>query len=382
MMDECVVDDFANRLKFEFEDNGGDGDDMDEDQDWFVNDKRDTERSPSPTKSDKAQDRPDSSGGGGTGSASASPLKAKDTSASSMSSPKATGGAAPPSMSMKKSNSAPTVDSEPDDSSLSSCRTAFLHYFPPEFGILVMERGTSDAVLDKRYGTKYFKVYLPQVHDTQTDFCLYARKRLNKYKYRFSLDEYAMTKWSSNATYSGKVVMTGTSASKKFKLVVPKNAPRVHFDIDQEARKQELTVRLNSQSKGFNLFRGRSASTDEPMVEYRSLLQKFINPLADVRCSKTNNTLLKIEKEGVRSLCGWSRKAAGELTVVVVVVLVLGRGVGEVHHHVCKAVLAVCKVRAAVPYDLLTSLSLLTTTCVAAVSLSVSKATSSSDREQ
>ncbi|KAJ0390177.1 hypothetical protein P43SY_010910 [Pythium insidiosum] len=191
-MDECIVDDFANRLKFEFEDNGDDGDDMDADQDWFVNDKRDTERSPSPTKSDKSRDRPDTVGG----SASASPVKdGASPRAAASTSPKA---AALPS-SMTKSNSAPTVDSEPDDTAVSSCRTAFLHYLPPEFGILVMERGTSDSVMDKRYGTKYFKVYLPQVHDAQTEFCLFARKRLNKHKYRFSLDEYTMTKWSKRA---------------------------------------------------------------------------------------------------------------------------------------------------------------------------------------
>lgn len=137
--------------------------------------------------------------------------------------------------------------------------------------------------MERRYSSKFFRIYVPQVHDMQTDFCLFARKRLNKHKYRFrygmchhdpfllllrsrvvsyhfcsflplrslllqtSLDENAMSKWSSPA-YGGKVLMTPTSlSSKRFKLAVPKNAARVHFDIEQEARKQELVVRLNSQ---------------------------------------------------------------------------------------------------------------------------------------
>ncbi|TMW67269.1 hypothetical protein Poli38472_012385 [Pythium oligandrum] len=273
MDEECVVDDLANRLKLEFED----GDDGDGGEDWFVNDKREAERSPSPTKSDRHE-----------------PVESTVASVSKPTPAAATeggGGKSP----VSKSNSAPTMESEPDDNAYSSCKTAFLHYFPPGQGILVMELGSNEQV-DKRYGAKFFKIYLPQVHEAQTDFCLFARKRLNKNKIRFSLNEYAMSKWNS-PSYGGKVVMTPSQQSKKFKLVVPKNAARVHFDINQGERKQELVVRLNSQSKGFHLFRARSAS-DEPMAEYKSLIQKFINPIADVRCPKTNNTLLKIEKEG------------------------------------------------------------------------------------
>lgn len=39
--------------------------------------------------------------------------------------------------------------------------------------------------MERRYSSKFFRIYVPQVHETQTDFCLYARKRLNKHKYRF-----------------------------------------------------------------------------------------------------------------------------------------------------------------------------------------------------
>lgn len=55
-----------------------------------------------------------------------------------------------------------------------------------------------------------------------------------------------MSKWT-NATYSGKVLLTPTPQAKRFKLMVPKAAARVSFDIAQEARKQELVVRLNAQ---------------------------------------------------------------------------------------------------------------------------------------
>lgn len=39
--------------------------------------------------------------------------------------------------------------------------------------------------MQRRYGSKFFRIYIPQVHDSQTDNCLFARKRVNKYKYRF-----------------------------------------------------------------------------------------------------------------------------------------------------------------------------------------------------
>jgi hypothetical protein len=61
-----------------------------------------------------------------------------------------------------------------------------------------------------------------------------------------SLDEFAMSKWN-NPCYGGKIVMTPTPKAKRYKLTVPKNASRVQFDIEQEARKQELVVQLNAQ---------------------------------------------------------------------------------------------------------------------------------------
>ncbi|KAG2524697.1 hypothetical protein BBI17_005933 [Phytophthora kernoviae] len=173
---------------------------------------------------------------------------------------------------------------------------AFLHHTPPAFSILVMELATGEEV--PRYGTKFFRICIPQVHDSQNDFCLFARKRTGKFKFRFSLDETFTTSWTDSC-YVGKVLMAPSADTKCFKLLATKPSGRVHFDIKQEARKQELTVRLRSQSNRFNLFRtrARSASADNTEV-YCSNIQKFINPMADIRCSKTNYTLFKIEKEG------------------------------------------------------------------------------------
>jgi len=39
--------------------------------------------------------------------------------------------------------------------------------------------------MQRRYGSRFFRFYIPQVHDSQMDFCLFARKRLNKHKIRF-----------------------------------------------------------------------------------------------------------------------------------------------------------------------------------------------------
>ncbi|DBA02400.1 TPA: hypothetical protein N0F65_007219 [Lagenidium giganteum] len=276
MVEEAnVVDDFANRLKIEFEDRTSNASDQDESQDWFVNDK---------TKSEVSQRDRQMSSTAGTGTSTGTDVTKNVK------------------VPVKKSNSAPadsamaeTVE-EPTSSVRSLSKTSFLHYLPPNFGILVMELGTGEQIKQKRYGSKYFKIYLPQVHEKQTDYCLFARRRVNKNKFRFSLNEHSMSKWN-NPSYGGKVVMSAHPQGKHFKLSVPQNAARVHFDIEQEARKQELVVRLNPQTTRFNLFRSRSNS-EQPSEVHRCNLQKFINPIADIRCGKTNNTLFKVEKEG------------------------------------------------------------------------------------
>ncbi|EGZ11808.1 hypothetical protein PHYSODRAFT_250872 [Phytophthora sojae] len=258
MMEESAMGDFANRLKQEFEDRDSNASDGDECQDWFVNDspKHDSvapmDEEPSPKRD-------------GSRGATVPPVAAR------------------------------TTRSEHDNCDNVTGPMAFLHHTPPTFSILVMELATGVEV--PRYGTRFFRIYIPQVHDSQTDFCLFARKRLNKNKFRFSLDESFTTSWADSC-YGGKVLMTPSADTKRFRLLATKAAGRVHFDIKQEARKQELSVRLNSPATRFHFFRARSTPVDSKSEVYRSNIQKFINPMADVRCSKTNYTLFKMEKEG------------------------------------------------------------------------------------
>ncbi|KAF1774167.1 hypothetical protein GQ600_17682 [Phytophthora cactorum] len=258
MMEESAMGDFANRLKQEFEDRDSNASDGDECQDWFVNDSPKREAGP------RMDDESSPSG------------TARET--------------------QQFLQERLDLLAEHEDCDTFSGPMAFLHHTPPSFSILVMEFATGVEV--PRYGTKFFRIYIPQVHANQTDFCLFARKRLGKYKYRFSLDERFTTSWT-DSFYGGKVFMTPSTDTKRFRLLATKSAGRVHFDIKQEARKQELSVRLNSSSTRFNFFRARSTSADSKSETYCSNIQKFINPMADVRCSKTNYTLFKMEKEGV-----------------------------------------------------------------------------------
>ncbi|KAG7387693.1 hypothetical protein PHYPSEUDO_013820 [Phytophthora pseudosyringae] len=279
MMEESAVGDFANRLKHEFEDRESDASDGDECQDWFVND------SPKNELVAPVDDEPSPKRDGGTRAATipgARPTRA-------VSSP------APPAAKASDASKTATDEQELDVCDAFSGPMAFLHHTPPAFSILVMELATGPEV--PRYGTKFFRIYIPQVHNSQTDFCLFARKRVNKNKYRFSLDESFTTSWS-DPVFGGKVLMTPAADTKRFRLLAAKSAARVHFDIKQEARKQELSVRLHATATRFNFFRARSTSVDSKGDVYRSNIQKFINPMADVRCSKTNYTLFKMEKEG------------------------------------------------------------------------------------
>ncbi|KAK1931806.1 hypothetical protein P3T76_012738 [Phytophthora citrophthora] len=260
-------------LKEEFEDQDSNASDGDECQDWFVNDSPKRE-AVVPLEGDSSPKTD------GTRDVSAPPL-ARNT--------RAVSGPAP------AKTSKAVNDEEQGDCDTFSGPMAFLHHMPPSFSILVMELATGVEVA--RYGTKFFRIYIPQVHNSQTDFCLFARKRLNKYKYRFSLDETFTTTWTDSC-YGGKIFMTPAAETKRFRLLTAKSAGKVSFDIKQEARKQELSVRLNACTNRFNFFRGRSTSVDNKSEVYRSNIQKFINPMADIRCSKTNYTLFKIEKEG------------------------------------------------------------------------------------
>ncbi|KAG2765543.1 hypothetical protein PC129_g10162 [Phytophthora cactorum] len=275
MMEESAMGDFANRLKQEFEDRDSNASDGDECQDWFVNDS--PKREAGPRMDDESSPKRD-----GTRDATVPPRTTRSVSS--------------PSQAAAKASDTKTIeDEEHEDCDTFSGPMAFLHHTPPSFSILVMEFATGVEV--PRYGTKFFRIYIPQVHANQTDFCLFARKRLGKYKYRFSLDERFTTSWT-DSFYGGKVFMTPSTDTKRFRLLATKSAGRVHFDIKQEARKQELSVRLNSSSTRFNFFRARSTSADSKSETYCSNIQKFINPMADVRCSKTNYTLFKMEKEG------------------------------------------------------------------------------------
>ncbi|ETP49603.1 hypothetical protein F442_04899 [Phytophthora nicotianae P10297] len=274
MMEGGAMGEFANRLKQEFEDQDSNASDGDECQDWFVNDS--PKREVALRMDDESSPKPDS-----TRDATIPPRTTRSVSS--------------PSKPSAKTSDTKTIDEEHEDCDACSGPMAFLHHTPSTFSILVMEFGTGVEV--PRYGTKFFRIYIPQVHTNQTDFCLFARKRLGKYKYRFSLDEKFTTNWTDNM-YDGRVLMTPSADTKRFRLLAAKSAGRVHFDIKQEARKQELSVRLNSSSTRFKFFRARSTSLDSKSEVYRSNIQKFINPMADVRCSKTNYTLFKMEKEG------------------------------------------------------------------------------------
>ncbi|CEG36875.1 uncharacterized protein PHALS_04128 [Plasmopara halstedii] len=274
MMEESAMGDFANRLKQEFEEQNSNASDSDGSQDWFVND--------SP-KNEIVSYLNDESSIKYDGNIEATTSADIARMARSVSSP------------VQSSDVKSIPDEEQDECDEFNGPMAFLHHTPSTFSVFVMALATGIEV--PRYGSKTFRLYIPQVHGSQTDFCLYARKRLNKHKYRFSLDEKFTTSWS-DSIYEGKVLMTPSTDTKRFRVLASKSAGRVQFDIKQETRKQELNIRLNSTTNRFRLFRARSASTDSKSDTFCSNLQKFINPMADVRCSKTNYTLFKMEKEG------------------------------------------------------------------------------------
>ncbi|KAF0761915.1 hypothetical protein AaE_003370, partial [Aphanomyces astaci] len=154
----------------------------------------------------------------------------------------------------------------------------------------------------KLYGSKYFKIYLPQIVDSQVDFCLVGRKRLNKNKIRFSLSETNISKWS-NPSYVGKLSMYKTPRGLKFKIICPKRKQRTVFTIEQDNRKLELVVHFDVKNQLVNLFQKikpptPSAAATSDVATVSCLLQKFINPVADVRGTTANVSLLQIDREG------------------------------------------------------------------------------------
>lgn len=266
--------DFASRLQLEFEDQDAHASEHDESQDWFVNDSPKKESFGS--NHDEGAQTVDDMSDARIGTVPSRIVRSVST---------------PVEVSAMK----PSAEEESTDCDLGTDPMAFLHHTPSTFSVFVMELTTGSEV--PRYGTKSFRLYLPQVHASQTDFCLYARKRLHKHKYRFSLDENFTTPWV-DSMYEGKMVLTPSSDTKRFRLLAKKAAGRTQFEIKQETRKLALCVRLNATTNRVPFFRKRATSVDEQQELYRSNIQKYINPMADVRCARTNYTVFKMEKEG------------------------------------------------------------------------------------
>ncbi|OQS06077.1 hypothetical protein THRCLA_01874 [Thraustotheca clavata] len=175
----------------------------------------------------------------------------------------------------------------------SNSRLGFLHLQLAESGVLIMELCNSEEPFVKKYGSKYFKIYLPQISDGQRDFCLYCRHRVNKTKFRFSVFENKISKWN-NAGYTGKLAIS-TSTKKQYKMVCPRQKQRTVFYIEQDDRKHQLKVDFNPQNPLVNLLRGKPPSQSK---ECSSIIQKFLNPIIDIHCPSTNTLWLRMDKEG------------------------------------------------------------------------------------
>jgi hypothetical protein len=199
-----------------------------------------------------------------------------------------------------------------------------------------MELSTTETN-SKRYGSKYFRIFLPQIYQEQSDFLLFARKSLQKNKIRFSLNEFSMSKWN-NPAYSGKLIystiadntktkttsMSNNKTRRHFKLIVPKiSSIKVQFEIQKAERKKQILLQMNEDSFTLkNILENllgktkksksissmtigsttNSTSNDTTTTrekKYHSLIQQFINPIVEMKCMKTNDTILRIEKEGV-----------------------------------------------------------------------------------
>ncbi|KAF0710138.1 Aste57867_5589 [Aphanomyces stellatus] len=281
----------SNRLKAQFQDPDSD-DDANASEDWFVNDVREAQPA---TSENNASVSPRSE-------PQQEPVQSTKAPASS------------PSPARRKHSS--FSETEEDEVALLKTKTGFMHLRPLVPSVLILELCTSDPVrrrrcvvlcpescrqtLAKTHGAKYFKVYLPQIVDSQIDFCLFGRKRLNKNKIRFSLSDTKISKWN-NPSYVGKLTVYKTPKGHKFKIVCPKRKQRTVFSIEQDTRKLELKVQFHVQNQLFQLFQKASSPTagDPSSPPSAScLLQKFLNPIADVRCTTTNTSLLKIDREG------------------------------------------------------------------------------------
>nr|CCA16981.1 conserved hypothetical protein [Albugo laibachii Nc14] len=307
-MQNSVVDDLAHRFKSQFEDCRTDVSDSEESQDWFVNDHKSSEALPSPEKTNDIRafrcvpsrtneeietcdimehtSLPDASPRSKTRAKSGSLLKR-----------------------IVSSGFRPGDDIDPQGA-------AFLHHMPSfPAGVLVMELGISkDQPPNRKYGAKFFRIYVPQVHENQLEFCIYAHQRLNKSKIRFSFDPQATSKLIHPIYCTKLLVQHHSSAEspiesknlvrsiKRFRPQSTKAARQFHFQVEQEVRKQELTVHLNAQAKIRPMFHHRSASdasndsSESHGDTYRALIQKFINPIVELR--RGNSVVLKIEKEG------------------------------------------------------------------------------------
>ncbi len=297
-----------DRLQFEFEQDEQD----EENDDWFIND----EKSPESVKRDEEIDEEDSH----TIATDQFTHKSVEQDNSSKRNQQAS------------SSSQVQVQQQQQQQQHATNKTSFLYFLPAQETLFVMELCTNETNgKEKRYGSKYFRIFLPHIYQDQADFLLFARKRLQKSKIRFSFDEFSMSKWN-NPAYGGKLVYSlstdktnsnpnpntdNTKTSRHFKLVTPKLCfSKVEFEIQKAERKQEITLQIDEDSFNLKNLLGnllslktskisKKSSKGKEKEKYHSLIQKFINPIVDMKCTKTNDTILRIEKEGVSVLSVW-----------------------------------------------------------------------------
>ncbi|RLN26585.1 hypothetical protein BBJ28_00012103 [Nothophytophthora sp. Chile5] len=92
--------------------------------------------------------------------------------------------------------------------------------------------------------------------------------------------------------------MTPTADTKRFKLLAAKPAGRVQFDIKQEARKQELVVRLNSQVRSISASKARHPSACKAQLLVLGSVGHSVQLLPGSRGLRRQQRRLSLEHPG------------------------------------------------------------------------------------
>eukprot|EP01083_Nonionella_stella_P193190 713776_1 len=155
---------------------------------------------------------------------------------------------------------------------------------------LIHRKGVQAPPMVLEHVTKTFRAYyrmlLPQQDPTQTDSCLYCRRKRKVMKFRFSLSE-IMTK-RGNPYYVGK--MKRAKHDNVYYLRKRDGTDVADIAITSSVGKHSVKVTIRDK----DIVSSEEETSEDGCIKLSGVVQKFLQPRISVKVVKTSRTVLEV----------------------------------------------------------------------------------------